>query len=88
MYIKGRRDCGSSLSKSCSENLGEEKPQTAGTNEAEATDTSNEDSCAFEQTVDSEVTESMKDCEGDGGRGDGGEEETSVMKDDSHPGST
>ena len=88
MYIKGRRDGASSSSKSCSESLGEEKSQTAGTNEAEATDTSNEDSCAFEQTVDSEVTETMKDCEGDGGKGDSGEEETSVMKDDSHPGST
>ena len=88
MYIKGRRDGTSSSSKSCNESLGEEKPQTAGTNDAEATDTSNEDSCAFEQTMDSEVTESMKDCEGDGGKGDGEEEETSVMKDGSHPGST
>ena len=79
MYIKGSRDAESSSSKSCSERLGEEKSQTMGTNDAEATDTSNEDSCAFEQTMDSEVT---KDCEGDGGRrGDGGKEE---MKDDSH----
>ena len=83
MYIKGRRDDASSSSKSCSERLGEEKSQTVGTNDAEVTDTSNEDSCAFEQTMDSEVT---KDYEGDGGRrGDGGEEE---MKDDSRPGST
>ena len=87
MYIKGRRDVASSSSKSCSERLGEEKSQTGGTNDAEATDTSNEDSCAFEQTMDSEVT---KDCEGDGGRGDGGRGDSGEeeMKDSSHPGST
>ena len=82
MYIKGRRDAASSSSKSCGGRLGEEKSQTMGTNDAEATDTSNEDSCAFEQTMDSEVT---RDCEGDGGRGDGGEDK---MKGDSQPGST
>ena len=87
MYIKGRRDAASSSSKSCSERLGKEKSQTVGTNDAEATDTSNEDSCAFEQTMDSEVT---KDCEGDGGRGDGerGDDGEEEMKDSSHPGST